>query len=114
MKAFLRKNIESSLKEIKEEFDEEQQGLHKRMFTSKWVLKGTENLFEEYGKIYNLFEQKKLQNEAQIQARLDSENALVNELQARLPIDVPEPIHIQLMLDNERCLVCDREAPASV
>lgn len=106
-----RKSIEKNLKEIQEEYNEEQKNLHKRMFTSKWVLKGTENLFEEYGKMYNQFEHKKLQNEAQIQARLDSENALVSELQARLPIDVPEPIHVQHMLDNERCLVCDREAP---
>jgi len=105
-----RKSIEKNLKEIQEEYNEEQKNLHKRMFTSKWVLKGTENLFEEYGKMYNQFEHKKLQNEAQIQARLDSENALVSELQARLPIDVPEPIHVQHMLDNERCLVCDREA----
>lgn len=105
-----RKSIEKNLKEIQDEYNEEQKNLHKRMFTSKWVLKGTENLFKEYGKMYNQFEHKKLQNEAQIQARLDSENALVSELQARLPIDVPEPIHVQHMLDNERCLVCDREA----
>ncbi|RZK25663.1 MAG: hypothetical protein EOO43_04940, partial [Flavobacterium sp.] len=105
-----RKSIEYNLKEVQEEFDEEQQSLHKRMFTNKWVLKGTEKLFEEYGKIYNQFEIKKIQAESQVQARLDSENALVSELQARLPIDVPEPIHVQHMLDNERCLVCDREA----
>lgn len=106
-----RKSIENNLKEIQEEYDEEQKSLHKRMFTNKWVLKGTEGLFEEYGKIYNQFEHKKLQNEAQIQARLDSENAMVIELQARLPIDVPEPIHVEYMLSVERCLVCDREAP---
>lgn len=105
-----RKSIEKSLKEVQEEYDEEQKNLHKRMFTSKWILKGTENLFEDYSKMYNQFEHKKLQNESKIQARLDSENALVSELQARLPIDVPEPIHVQHMLDNERCLVCDREA----
>jgi len=105
-----RKSIEQNLNAIQEEFDEEQQGLHKRMFTNKWVLKGTEHLFDEYGKIYNEFEQKKLKHEAQLQARLDSENELVNELRVRLPIDVPEPIHVQHMLDIQRCLVCDREA----
>ena len=106
-----RNSIEKNLKEIQEEYDEEQKSLHKRMFTNKWVLKGTENLFAEYGKLYNQFEHKKLQNEAQIQAKLDSENALMNELQARLPIDVPEPIHVEHMLNIEKCLVCDREAP---
>lgn len=105
-----RKAIEKNLKAIQEEFDEEQKELHKRMFTNKWILKGTENLFEEYSAMYNQFEQNKLRNDAQRQARLDSEMELVKELQTRLPIDVPEPIHVQLMLDNERCLVCDREA----
>ena len=107
-----RKNIENNLKDIQEEYDEEQKSLHKRMFTNKWVLKGTENLFEDYGKMYNRFEVKKIQIEAEKNAKLNTENALITELQARLPIDVPEPIHVQHMLDKERCLVCDREAPA--
>jgi len=106
-----RKGIELNLSEVQQEYDAEQKSLHRRMFTNKWVLKGTEKLFEEYGHMYNAFEHKKLQNAAQIQARLDTENSFVKELQARLPIDVPEPIHVQHMLDNERCLVCDREAP---
>ena len=106
-----RKSIEKSLTEVQEEYDEEQKSLHKRMFTNKWVLKGTENLFEEYGQIYSRFENAKLQRHAQIQARLDSENEMVLELQARLPTDVPEPIHVETMLNMERCLVCDRPAP---
>ncbi|WP_305953238.1 hypothetical protein [Emticicia oligotrophica] len=106
-----RLSIEKNLNDVQDEFHEEQKNLHKRMFTNKWVLKGTENLFEEYSKIYSSFEQVKLQNEANIKAKLDSENALLIELQARLPIDVPEPIHLEHMLGIERCLVCDREAP---
>ncbi len=106
-----RKTIENNLRDTQNEFNEEQIDLHKKMFTNKWILKGTENLFEEYSRMYNQFEHKKLQQEAQIQARLDSENELIKELQARLPIDVPEPIHVQNMLDIERCLVCDRAAP---
>ncbi len=106
-----RNRIEKDLEEVQEEFNEEQKNLQKRMFTNKWVLKGTEGLFEGYGKIYNAFEHAKLKNEAQIQAKLDSENALISELQARLPIDVPEPIHLEYMLEIEKCLVCDREAP---
>lgn len=106
-----RKSIENNLKEIQLDFDEEQKSIHKRMFTNKWVLKGTECLFNEYSNLYNKFEQKKIQHEAQIQARIDSENAMITEIQARLPIDVPEPIHVESMLNIERCLVCDREAP---
>lgn len=106
-----RKGLENNLRDVQQEFDAEQKSLHKKMFTNKWVLKGTEKLFEEYGIMYNSFEHKKLQNAAQVQARIDTENSFVKELQARLPIDVPEPIHVQHMLDTERCLVCDREAP---
>jgi DNA sulfur modification protein DndD len=106
-----RTSVEKNLRETQEEYDEEQQSLHKRMFTNKWVLKGTEHLFEEYGKLYNQFEQNKLRKQAQLQARLDTENEFVKELHARLPIDVPEPIHVQHMLDIKHCLVCDRPAP---
>lgn len=106
-----RKSIENNLKDTQLDYDEEQKSIHKRMFTNKWVLKGTECLFEEYGVLYTKFEHKKLQQEAQIQARIDSENAMISEIQARLPIDVPEPIHVEYMLNIERCLVCDRSAP---
>lgn len=106
-----RKSIEKNLKETQEEYNEEQISLHKRMFTNKWVLKGTENLFKEYGEIYNNFEHKKLEHQAKIKAKLESENELVNEIYDRLPVDVPEPIHVEYMLSVERCLVCDREAP---
>ncbi|WP_259016574.1 AAA family ATPase [Emticicia fluvialis] len=105
-----RNSIEKNLIEVQEEYNDEQKSLHKRMFTDKWILKGTEKLFEDYSKIYGEFERKKLQNEASIQAKLDAENALLVELQARLPIDVPEPIHLEHMLSIEKCLVCDREA----
>ncbi len=105
------KNLEKNLIEVQAEYDEEQINLHKYMFTNKWVLKGTENLFEKYGQIYVDFEQVKLKKQSEVQARLDTENALVAELQTRLPIDVPEPIHVEHMLAIEKCLVCDRDAP---
>lgn len=106
-----RKAIEKNLNEVQFEFNTEQINLHKRMFTNKWVLKGTEGLFEEYSKIYNDFEQKKLQKQADLKAKIKVENEMIKEMQTRLPIDVPEPIHVQTMLNAERCLVCDREAP---
>jgi DNA sulfur modification protein DndD len=106
-----RRSIEKNLQETQEEFTEEQKLLHKKMFTNKWVLKGTENLFEKYSSLYNNYEQTKLKQELTKQARIESENQIITELQARLPVDVPEPIHLENMLSNERCLVCDREAP---
>jgi len=106
-----RKSIERNLTEVQFEFNSEQVNLHKRMFTNKWVLKGTDGLFEEYSQLYNDFELKKLQKQADLKAKIKAENEMVKEMQTRLPIDVPEPIHVQTMLNAERCLVCDREAP---
>jgi len=104
-----RKSKERNLQEVQNELNDEQQNFHKRMFTSKWILKGTEGLFEEYSKIYNQFEQRKLVRKVEIQVRVDAENEL-NKVMFQLPIDVPEPIHLENMLSMEKCLVCDREA----
>lgn len=106
-----RKSIENNLLEIQNEFNEEQKNLHKRMFTNKWILKGTEGLFKSYGEMYEKYEHKKLQKEARIEARIETEREIIKEFQARLPIDVPEPIHVERMLREEKCLVCDRPAP---
>lgn len=106
-----RKNIEKSLTEIQYELKAEQIDLHKKLFTNRWVLKGTENIFQEYSEKYNSYEKKKLKKVIEVKAKLEAENAMIRELQTRLPIDVPEPIHVERMLDEEWCLVCDREAP---
>nr|WP_321221368.1 AAA family ATPase [uncultured Psychroserpens sp.] len=108
---YRRKSIENDLINIQQEFNKEQIDLHKKLFTNRWVLKGTENIFEEYGKKYNSYEKVKLNKMAEVKAQLEAENAMIKELQTRLPIDVPEPIHVERMLDEEHCLVCDREAP---
>ncbi len=41
---------------------------------------------------------------------MTAESEIVKKLQTRLPLDVPEPIYVQRMLDEEKCPVCDREA----
>ncbi|MBK8609284.1 MAG: AAA family ATPase [Chitinophagaceae bacterium] len=106
-----RKAIEKNLNQVQFEFNTEQVNLHKRMFTNKWVLKGTEGLLKEYEKLYDDFEKKKLKKDEARIAKINAENEIIKEMQTRLPIDVPEPIHVQTMLDAQRCLVCDREAP---
>lgn len=105
-----RKGIERNLQEAQAELNEEQKNLHKRLFTNKWVLKGTEGLFDEYSKIYNGFEQTKLRRKVELEARIEAEKEM-NKAMFQLPIDVPEPIHLENMLSMEKCLVCDRDAP---
>jgi len=101
---------QTQLEQVNEDLNEERTFFHKRLFTSKWVLKGTEGLFEKFGEKYGAYEQKKLRLEAELHAKLAQEANMKKAMQTRLPADVPEPIHVQRMLDEEKCLVCDRPA----
>ena len=106
-----RKDLEKNLSEIQAEFDREQINLHKKLFTNRWVLKGTEALFSEFNEKFDKYNQTKLQRKIFMNAKLEAANELQAKLQTRLPKDVPEPIHISRMLNEGRCLVCDRDAP---
>lgn len=105
-----KRNIIVRLNELNEELKQEQTSFHRKMFRSKWVLKGTTVLHEQYAKKFSAYEQKKLQIATENAARLQLENDAVSQLQTRLPFNVPEPNYLEWMLEKERCLVCDREA----
>ncbi len=102
-------NIEQ-LKTLNESLNEKQNNFHRKMFRNKWVLKGTGFLHEEFSKKYSTYESFKLKKAADIKAKNEIETEIQKKLQTRLPIDVPEPIYVQRMLEEEKCLVCDREA----
>lgn len=106
-----KKDLEKNLEDVQAEFDREQINLHKKLFTNKWILKGTEVLSSEFEEKYGKYNKTKLQRKALQEAKLEATNELKKKLQTRLPLDVPEPIHINRMLEEEKCLVCDREAP---
>ena len=101
-----RNELERGLNRTVFELDDLRKSLHKKLFTRGWVLKGTKKLFQEYSEKYSNYENKRLDMKAKIQA----EKSIQDRLQTRLPINVPEPIHVQKMLELEKCLVCDREA----
>lgn len=105
-----KKSIIEQLKSLNESLNEEQTSFHRKMFRNKWVLKGTAFLHDEYSSKYSAYENLKLTKAADLKAKNDLEAELQKKLQTRLPIDVPEPIYVQKMLEQERCLVCDREA----
>lgn len=106
-----RKDLAVNLSVIQKEFDAEQINLHKKLFSNKWVLKGTENLIEEFNQKFEKYNLTKLQRKAQFNAKQEASREIKQKIQTRLPLDVPEPIHINRMLEEERCLVCDRDAP---
>ena len=77
----------------------------KRLFNDYWLLMGTEKLvsnFEEKYKIYNDFVCQRKVAEAIAKANTNS--------QTRLPRGIPERMHLQRMLDQQVCLVCNRPA----
>lgn len=105
-----KKGILRQLSELNETVNEQQISFHRKMFRNKWMLKGTESLYVSFSDRFSAYQQKKLDDAAEIKANLKLENEIVKKLQTRLPLDVPEPIYVQRMLDEEKCLVCDREA----
>ena len=105
-----KKDILGRLSELNETVNEQQISFHRKMFRNKWILKGTESLYRSFSDRFSVYQQKKLDDAAEIKAKQQLENEIVKKLQTRLPLDVPEPIYVQRMLDEERCLVCDREA----
>ncbi|HEY5368364.1 MAG TPA: hypothetical protein VIJ75_05165 [Hanamia sp.] len=105
-----KKGVLKLLNELNETLKEEQFSFHGKMFRNKWVLKGTESLHAEFSNRFIAYENKKLEKAAETKAMLTAESEIVKKLQTRLPLDVPEPIYVQRMLDEEKCLVCDREA----
>jgi len=105
-----RKAVEKDFNNVHQQLNNEQLTFHKKMFTNSWLLKGTEELFENFSEQYSKYEEDRLNKKAEIKAKLAVENELIKELQTRLPVNVPEPIYVQQMLKEQRCLVCNREA----
>lgn len=105
-----RKNVEKEYNAVHSQLLHEQLTFHKKLFTNSWVLKGTENLIEEFNQKFIKYEDDKLQKTVEIKTKLALENEVIKELQTRLPLNVPEPIYVQKMLEKEQCLVCNREA----
>ncbi len=77
----------------------------KRLFSDYWLLMGMDKLvskFEEKYKTYNDFVSQRKVADAIAKANMNS--------QTRLPRGIPERMHLQRMLDQELCLVCNRPA----
>ena len=101
-----RENIKNNFNDSVKSLQRERQSFHKKMFSRGWVLKGTKELFKKYSEKKSEYDEQKIQKREDIQTK----KKIQEKLQTRLPINVPEPIHVNKMLEQEKCLVCDREA----
>jgi DNA sulfur modification protein DndD len=70
-----------------------------KMFSDFWVLKNANSSIEKFAKRYQTYFTKHsvIANPAQ-------------ETNIRLPINIPQPIHINQMITEEKCFVCGRDA----
>lgn len=102
-----RNKAETAYRTAVKQSDEFNEGLSRQLFSDNWVLLGTSSLLDK-------FEDKLTAYDDAIAIRKATANLTkqVNEkLQIRLPDNVPEPMYVRQMLDEEHCKVCDRPAP---
>lgn len=74
--------------------------LNKKLFSSHWVLKDSQSSLDAYEKIYDQF----LEDH-------HHKAALDKIAESQLPVDVPQPIFVNKMLDAKECFVCGHKAP---
>jgi DNA sulfur modification protein DndD len=94
-KSFLSRKYESDEKALEKKLN----GFSKKVFQDSWVLKNAEPFFEKFQQKYSDYFSK--HNERVNQASRDK---------IKLPINIPQPIHINKMLEEEICYVCGRKA----
>ena len=102
-------NLKDRLKEIDDRLLKMKAGINKSLISRNWILKGASFLVELFAEKYDQYIQTRNRQEAEFSAKQMVLDELYKDF--RLPVDVPEPIFVQQMLEKERCLVCDREAP---
>lgn len=103
------RHLKERLKDIDERLVKMRARINKSLISRNWVLKGADFFVELYASKYELY----IQNRSRLEAERTAKDQAIQELYMdfRLPVDVPEPIFVKQMLENERCLVCNREAP---
>jgi len=91
--------LKSSLEIKKTKLDEMYHSIHDNVFLNHWVLSGTDSSFDEFTSKYD-----------QYFSLHTHQIGISKGTDIHLPLNVPEPIHVNKMLDDERCFVCGRDA----
>lgn len=99
--------ISLEIRKIETEIDEFYLGFNKQMFSSYWILTGTEGFIDKYESKYQEYSNAILEKKAAEHVQRN----LSQKIQTRLPEGVPEPMYIKHMLESEHCLICNRPAP---
>ena len=97
-----------SLKDAKEEYDTFLEGINNKFFDGNfaWITLGFEYVVDDFKNKIKEFRQKRYEKKA-------LQNAAENpgEYFSFLPINSPDAVSLENMIDEEHCFVCDRPAP---
>jgi len=75
-------------------------GIYKKIFRDYWVLRNSKAATSAYARKYNEY--------FRVHSAIVAE--ATSTKQRELPKDIPQPVHVNKMLTEERCFVCGREA----
>ncbi len=109
-----RKEIDDKLKiankkvrEANDEYMEFLDRINNRFFDGNfaWISMGFENIMPSYKDLNESFTQKRYKKKALIEVKENPNNFF-----HCLPVDSPDLVSLQNMIDNEHCYVCNREA----
>ncbi len=94
-----RAEFEQRIIDSTESLDKKLNGLTKKLFNDAWILKGSEETYDKFTNKYLRY--------------IDEHNQKLSETKTlfKLPQNIPQAVHINRMLEDEKCYVCDREAP---
>src|SRR5690606_35759938 len=95
------------LREVKEEYDSFLDGINNRFFDGNfsWISLGFENSITEFKEKIKEFRQTRYEKRALLNA---AENP--NDYFTMLPVNSPDTVSLENMIDSEHCYVCDRPA----
>lgn len=95
------------LRRVKEEYDNFLDGINKRFFDGNfsWISLGFENSIDEFKAKIKDFRQARYEKQALLNA---SENP--NDFFTFLPVNSPDAVSLDGMIEKEHCFVCNREA----
>ena len=101
------KPIQRRLKEKKDEFEDFLDKVNNRMFDGQfaWIAMGFEDVVDNFRKIKDEYTAKHFETKA-----LKNIDANPNNYFHFLPVNSPDSVSLQNMIDHEHCYVCDRPA----
>jgi len=95
------------LKSAKDEYDSFLEGINNKFFDGNfsWISLGFDNQVEDFKEKIKLFRQNRYEKRALLKA---SESP--NDYFTMLPVNSPDAVSLENMIDSEHCYVCDRPA----